>query len=136
MVDDALTNAEVADIFRRYGHLLLRRCRFMMRDPAAAEDPDLRYLANFFLGIEAQGRKDTAAATAAFAAALEARPQSESASLALAALELQRGEAERAYTRAREPLARRPARVTSGVSRPPNCRSAQASSAWTRRCSA
>jgi len=38
MVDDALTNGEVADIFRRYGHLLLRRCRFMMRDPAAAED--------------------------------------------------------------------------------------------------
>jgi RNA polymerase sigma-70 factor (ECF subfamily) len=38
MVDDALTNGEVADIFRRYGHLLLRRCRFMMRDAAAAED--------------------------------------------------------------------------------------------------
>jgi RNA polymerase sigma-70 factor (ECF subfamily) len=38
MIDDTLSNGEVADIFRRYGHLLLRRCRFVMRDPAAAED--------------------------------------------------------------------------------------------------
>ena len=38
MVDDALSNDEVAEIFRRYGHLLLRRCRSVMRDPAAAED--------------------------------------------------------------------------------------------------
>jgi len=38
MSNDGLSNAEVADIFRRHGHLLLRRCRFLMRDPAAAED--------------------------------------------------------------------------------------------------
>jgi RNA polymerase sigma-70 factor, ECF subfamily len=33
-----LCNAEVADIYRRYGHLLLRRCRQRMRNDAAAED--------------------------------------------------------------------------------------------------
>ena len=38
MANAGLSNADVADIFRRYGHLLLRRCRFLMRDPAAAED--------------------------------------------------------------------------------------------------
>jgi RNA polymerase sigma factor (sigma-70 family) len=38
MMNDGLSNEEVADIFRRCGHLLLRRCRFVMRDPAAAED--------------------------------------------------------------------------------------------------
>ena len=38
MVDDALSNGEVAEIFRRYGPLLLRRCRSVMRDAAAAED--------------------------------------------------------------------------------------------------
>jgi hypothetical protein len=82
--------------------------RTELSSAAAASDPDVRYLANFLVGIEAQARHETAAAMAAFAAALEARPHSESASLALAALELQRGDAERAYARAREPFAERP----------------------------
>ena len=38
MTRDGLCNAEVAAIFRRYGALLLRRCRFRMRDQALAED--------------------------------------------------------------------------------------------------
>lgn len=37
-MNDVLTNAEVADIFRTFGPLLLRRCRFLMHDRAAAED--------------------------------------------------------------------------------------------------
>jgi RNA polymerase sigma factor (sigma-70 family) len=38
MLNAGLSNADVAEIFRRYGHLLLRRCRFVMRDSTAAED--------------------------------------------------------------------------------------------------
>jgi RNA polymerase sigma factor (sigma-70 family) len=33
-----LSNAAVTDIYNRYGHLLLRRCRVLMRDDAAADD--------------------------------------------------------------------------------------------------
>ena len=33
-----LNNAEVADVYRQYGHLLLRRCRLITRDDALAED--------------------------------------------------------------------------------------------------
>jgi RNA polymerase sigma factor (sigma-70 family) len=36
--DDKLTNAEVAEIHRRYGYFLWRRCRHILRDPAAADD--------------------------------------------------------------------------------------------------
>jgi hypothetical protein len=78
---------------------------------AAATEADLRYLAYFLVGMEALGRKDVAAAASAFGTALDARPHSESASLALAALALQRGEAERAYALAREPFADRPGDV-------------------------
>jgi RNA polymerase sigma-70 factor, ECF subfamily len=34
----SLSNVDVADIYRRYGYLLLRRCRLLMRDDTAAED--------------------------------------------------------------------------------------------------
>jgi RNA polymerase sigma-70 factor (ECF subfamily) len=34
----SLSNVEVAEIYRRYGYLLLRRCRLLMRDAAAADD--------------------------------------------------------------------------------------------------
>jgi tetratricopeptide (TPR) repeat protein len=64
---------------------------------AAAVDPDLRYLAHFLLGVVAQSGHDTDAAAAAFRAALDARPKSQSASLALAAIELRRGNGGRAY---------------------------------------
>jgi RNA polymerase sigma factor (sigma-70 family) len=33
-----LTNQEVAEVYRDYGHLLLRRCRLLLRDPGLAED--------------------------------------------------------------------------------------------------
>lgn len=33
-----LTNQEVAEVYRQYGHLLLRRCRLLLRDPALADD--------------------------------------------------------------------------------------------------
>jgi RNA polymerase sigma-70 factor, ECF subfamily len=36
--ENGLSNEEVAEIYRRYGHLLLRRCRTRVRDDAAAED--------------------------------------------------------------------------------------------------
>src|SRR5262249_13724299 len=74
---------------------------------AAAEgsnDPDLRYLARYLLGVIAQARGESATASMAFAAALEARPHSDAAALALAALELQRGDADQARARAREAL--------------------------------
>jgi RNA polymerase sigma-70 factor (ECF subfamily) len=37
-VRKGLTNAEVADVYRTYGHLVLRRCRAILRDEALAED--------------------------------------------------------------------------------------------------
>lgn len=33
-----LTNAEVAEVYRTYGHLLLRRCRVILRHDTLAED--------------------------------------------------------------------------------------------------
>jgi RNA polymerase sigma-70 factor, ECF subfamily len=33
-----MTHDEVAEAYRRYGHLVLRRCQRILRDPAAAED--------------------------------------------------------------------------------------------------
>lgn len=33
-----LSNAEVADLYERYGHLVLRRCRALLRDDALADD--------------------------------------------------------------------------------------------------
>jgi RNA polymerase sigma-70 factor (ECF subfamily) len=38
MTRAGLSNAEVAEIFRRYGHLILRRCRSRIRETALAED--------------------------------------------------------------------------------------------------
>src|SRR4051794_12439675 len=38
MNHDVLTNDEVAEIFRRYGHLVLRHCKALLRDPSMAED--------------------------------------------------------------------------------------------------
>jgi len=73
-----------------------------------AEDADLKYLAYFLLGWTAMLRGDDAAAVRALTTALEARPDSQSATLALAALELKSGAAEQAYARAETSLAKRP----------------------------
>jgi hypothetical protein len=63
----------------------------------SARDSDVRYVANFLAAQAAQGSGDLAAAEARYRAALAARPYSQSATLALAALLYQRGEALEAY---------------------------------------
>ena len=69
-----------------------------------ARDAETRYLANFVLGWTASIAGDSAAAIRALEAALDARPGSQSASVMLAALELQRGDAAKADTIARASL--------------------------------
>ena len=67
---------------------------------AAAErgrDADVRYLARFLLGWIAITRSDSAWAIPHLEAALAERPGSQSAALALASLELQRGDADKAH---------------------------------------
>jgi tetratricopeptide (TPR) repeat protein len=69
-----------------------------------AGDADTRYLAQFLLGWIAIARSDSAAAIPALQAALAERPASQSAALALASLELQRGDAGKAHDLARVAL--------------------------------
>ena len=61
-----------------------------------ATDPAERFLANFLLGWTLTSRGESEAAIRHLEAALEARPGSQSAAALLAALELQRGDAEKA----------------------------------------
>jgi tetratricopeptide (TPR) repeat protein len=61
-----------------------------------ATNPDERFLANFLLGWTLTGRGESEAAIRHLESALEARPGSQSAAALLAALELQRGDAEKA----------------------------------------
>ena len=63
----------------------------------AAQDPDLKYLANFLAAQAAQALGDLRAAEMHYTAALGARPHSQSAALGLAALLYSRGEATQAY---------------------------------------
>jgi hypothetical protein len=63
----------------------------------SAKDSDVRYIANFLAAQVAQASGDLAAAEARYRAALATRPYSQSATLALAALLYQRGEAREAY---------------------------------------
>ena len=63
----------------------------------SAADPDVRYVGNFLAAQVAQASGDLAAAEARYRAALAVRPYSQSATLALAALLYQRGEAREAY---------------------------------------
>lgn len=63
----------------------------------AAKDPDVRYVANFLAAQAAQAMGDLPAAEARYRAALAARPYSQSATLALAALLYLRGDAREAY---------------------------------------
>ena len=114
LVDDPLVGAEAR---LRLGYLYWA----LGRDEAArdalakaagqAGDTDLRYLAQFLLGWIAIARGDGAAAILALEAALAARPASQSAALALAALELQRGDAGKAHDLAGASLDQRRADV-------------------------
>jgi len=70
-------------------------------------DSDVRYLARFLLGWIAMQSGDFEDAAAALEAALLARPDSQSAALALATLELQRGDASKAYTTAQATIDKR-----------------------------
>jgi RNA polymerase sigma factor (sigma-70 family) len=49
--DDKLTNDEVAEIHRRYGYFLWRRCRRILGEPAAADDA----LQEVFVKLMAKG---------------------------------------------------------------------------------
>ncbi len=62
-----------------------------------ATDADDRYLARYVAGLAAQSSGLLARAESEFASALDARPHSQSASIALAALRFQRGDASGAY---------------------------------------
>ena len=87
------------------------------RDPAARDEltkaaeragpTDLRYLAQFLLGWIAIARGDSAGAIPWLEAALATRPASQSAAVALASLELQRGDAGKAHEIARASLDQR-----------------------------
>jgi tetratricopeptide (TPR) repeat protein len=73
---------------------------------AAAEtsDADIRYLSQFLLGWMAIARGESAIAIPYLEAALKTRPGSQSAAVALASLELQRGDADNAHEIARRSL--------------------------------
>ena len=73
----------------------------------AARDPDLKYLARYLLGWFALQSGNAAEAKRELMLALEARPNSQSAALALASIELREGEAAKAYERAEQSLAQR-----------------------------
>jgi tetratricopeptide (TPR) repeat protein len=61
------------------------------------KDPDLKYVAHFLAGQAAQVLGDPVAAETHYTAALDARPHSQSATLALSTLYYLRGEARQAY---------------------------------------
>lgn len=114
LVDDPVVGAEAR---LRLGYLYWA----VERDEAAqdalakaadqATDADVRYLAQFLLGWIAIARGDRAAAIPRLEAALAARPSSQSAALALASIELQRGDAGKAHDLARTSLDQRRADV-------------------------
>jgi tetratricopeptide (TPR) repeat protein len=83
----------------------------LTRAAADAKESDDRYLAEFLLGWIAMQAGDAAAATRHLDAALAARPDSQSAAVALAALTLQQGDATRAYDIAQSSLDKRPTDV-------------------------
>jgi tetratricopeptide (TPR) repeat protein len=107
LVDDPLVGAEARV---RLGYLYWAAGRdeaardALTRAAAQTGEADLRYLAQFLLGWIAIARGDSAAAIPPLEAALAARPGSQSAALALASLELQRGDAGKAHDLARASL--------------------------------
>lgn len=74
---------------------------------AQTTDADERYLARYIAGMAAQSSGALAKAESLFAAALEARPRSQSASLSLAALLFQRGDATGAHALSEKSLVER-----------------------------
>ena len=107
LADDPLVGAEAR---LRLGYLHWARGRDdAARDELAkaaerATDTDIRYLAQFLLGRIAISRGDHAGAIPHLQSALAARPGSQSAAVALAALELQRADADQAHDLARASL--------------------------------
>ena len=83
----------------------------LTRATADATNADDRYLADFLLGWIAMQADDATAAIAHLDAALAARPDSQSAAVALSALTLQQGDATRAYDIAQSSLDKRPTDV-------------------------
>ena len=71
-----------------------------------ARDADTRYLAHFLLGWTALNSKDLKDAGTQLSRALEARPGSQSATLALAAVQLQQGDGSNAYDLAEASLSK------------------------------
>lgn len=72
----------------------------------AARDVDTRYLAHFLAGWAALNSRDLKEANTQLTRALEVRPGSQSATLALAAVQLQQGEGASAYDLAQASLAK------------------------------
>jgi tetratricopeptide (TPR) repeat protein len=68
-----------------------------LRAAEATSDADLRYRAYYVAGLASQSAGNLAEAEALYSRALEARPQSQSATIALAALQFLRGDAGSAY---------------------------------------
>jgi hypothetical protein len=114
LVDDPLVGAEarlrLGYLYWAVGHDEAARDA-LAKAAAPTGDADLRYLAQFLLGWIAIARGDSTAAIPPLEAALAARPGSQSAALALAALELQRGDAGKAHDLARASLDERRADV-------------------------
>ena len=79
----------------------------LTRAVSATHDPDDLFLAEFLLGWIAMARADSSTAVTHLEAALAARPDSQSAAVALAALCLQQGDAARAHGIAQASLERR-----------------------------
>ena len=77
-----------------------RACR-SQKGSAAAREPSHRYLAAMFMGALLQEQKDLAGARAEFERALEIAPQSQSAIVALAYVELMSGRPDHAQALAR-----------------------------------
>jgi tetratricopeptide (TPR) repeat protein len=73
-----------------------------------ATEPDVRYLAHVLAAQALQALGNLRAAESQFAAALEARPHSQSASVGLAALRQLRGDGESAYDLVAASLGERP----------------------------
>jgi hypothetical protein len=100
LLDDPVVGPEAR---MRLGYLFWRSGQYdqaIAAELGAAEattDADLRYRAYYTAGLAAQSAGNLAEAEALYSRALEARPQSQSATIALAALQFLRGDAGSAY---------------------------------------
>ena len=100
LIDDAVVGPEAR---MRLGYLYFRGQLYEQAAVAerlaaqATGDPNLRYVSYFIAAQSAQAAGDLAAAEELYSKALEARPHSQSATIALSALLFLRGEAAAAY---------------------------------------